>query len=501
MHKLKRITASLLALLTMGSLSALAACKKDPLPPLPPPDSSSSSEEEATGECAKKGHDYGDTGVCIRCEKKAPIPTLSKDTEFPFMDSSSEDAYYSALVEGYFLELEEGCFTVTIPKEGAIWLSFAVKKSGQYVLHSVDGDNDVKVTRHAANASYVNMKGVDAVVEEDNFYAFVNCGEAYYNEVWRATYCLQAAKGTQVKLRFVRIADAAWEPKSITSKVYATELTQKAQDMSEDKVLVDVPYESDYFYDETAGYYRMGTKEEPREIIYAAISKPATRLFGDNSDTSFTNVLQTSGTALNLSNGTTEDGDYKILNYKPFFMNWIDEDASWGSRPGANGGSSSEEPEGDLTKKCYQNYCNDDGVYPVNKELYEFLVLYTSQNKPTDEALTDVWGTDEDTFSWLSACYYYEQRAVGTKENPRLLEFNREITITTKLGYFYKIDGTGNYTITCSTSNAAIKFVNKTAGESLVTVQASGEDVFELYNGSLPVIDYTITITITKVEE
>ncbi len=500
MNKFKRITATLLALLTVGSLTAFAGCKKESTP-----DSSSPSP---TGECATKGHDYGNMGACKRCKEKAVFPSLSSTQKFPLVEICTHGTpaapcpvcdYMGSGKDGLnCLDLEEGCFTVEINPDGELWISFPVKQSGQYALHSVGGANGVTATRHAANDSYVNDKGIDAVVENDDFYAYDNCGEQYFNAAWRSTYRLKGEAGTQVKIRFVRIADPAWEPASVHTKVYASELTKKAEDMPSDKALVDVPYTSSYFFDESVGYYRMGTKDTPGEIIYAAINKEAPRLF--NEGTSFRNIREGSPTALNLNDGYTENGDYNLLCYTPFIMNWVDEDAVWYGEN--NYGFSTVEPTGDETKVCYQNYCNADGVYPVNQELFKFLTLYTKVNMPVDDAFTsESWQNGEtDGYSWLSACYYYGVRATGTKENPQLLTENGDNALATKdLNYFFKVNGTGSYILRCATEGVYIKVTaadgTSQAGVALTEITVNGTDIFELYTENGDVIPVTVTVT------
>ncbi len=503
MKRLGKIAAIVLATLSVASLSACASCKKKKTPevPTPPP-------ATATGDCAKKGHEYSEkTGLCIRCEQKAVIPALTGEEKFSAVVPCTHDTTkphgckYQGSGENMWnrLELKEDCYTVEIGSKGALWLSFSVEKAGQYVLHSVDGDNGVKVTRHAANDSYVNEEGISAVEEDSNFYGYVNCGEVYYNAAWRATYCLKAAAGTKVKIRFIRIDEPAWEPKSVHTQVYATQLTEKAANVS-NKELHVVPYESDFFFDESVGYYRMGTASNPGEIIYAAINKEAPRLF--NEGTSFRNLRQGSPNSLNLTDGYTEEDDYNVLCYTPFIMNWVDENAVWYGEN--NYGYSTDEPAGDTSKKCYQNYCNDDGVYPVNKELYKFLTLYTKLNKPAgvvgegddaeEEISTELWQSGEaDKYLWLAACYYYGEPTQGTENSPHLLRSGGN-TVSTGLDYFYKIDGTGSYTLHCDTPNVLIRLRGQ-AAVALDGITVQGSDIFELYVSGGNV---SITLTVTR---
>ncbi len=490
MNKFKRITAAFLAVLTIGSFAPLGGCGGDP-------DDSSSSSVPLT-ECDKKGHEYSEkTGLCVRCNKAPEIPPIAQNQKFPLVEPCTHDGGgfcpecdYQGSGENEYdrVELFEDCYTVEIGNKGVLWLSFSVKKAGQYLLQSVDGDNGVQVTSHAANEQYVNPKGIDAIKKDNNFYSYVNCGEGYFNAQWRATYCFKAPKGTQVKIRFIRIDEPAWEPKSVHTFVYANELSEKAQNMPDDKELTEVPFDSDYFFDATSGYYRMGTQANPGEIIYVAIDRAAPRLFGETTDgeetMKFTNLLKTSGTALNLNNGVTENGDYSILCYTPFIMNWVNENDSWGSRPG----STATEPEGDPNKVCYQNFCNDDGVYPVNNELFQFLNLYVLENSPMDRE-----GVAADAL-WLAPCYYYAQSKDGTESNPKvLLTGSNSITLTDPASY-YVIEGTGSYTLSCTVDG--VKYIADGSIVDLTEITVAGGKVFRLRDAEYE--NVTITVTVTK---
>ncbi len=514
MKKMKRIAATALAFLTVCAVPSLGACDKGG--DKTSSSSESSSGEPLLGECADKGHGYDyKTGLCVRCGKKAVIPPLPAKQKFPLVEPCTHDIKncpdcdYSGTGENKWnrLELFVDCYTVEIGKTGELWLSFSPKepnkngettslRAGQYALHSVDGDNGVTVTRHAANAEYVNDEGIPAVKENGNFYAYDNCGEGYLNSEWRSTYRIKGAQGTQVKIRFVRIDEPAWEPETIHTKIYPTELKTKAENVSKDMELKDVPYESEYFFDESMGCYRMGTQASPGAVIYAAIDTPALRLFGkaeEGEDAKFTTLLKNSGTALNIGDGVTANGDYNVLCYTPFIMNWKDENASWGSRPG----ETAEEPEADLNKVCYQNYCNDDGVYPVNKELFKFLNLYVKANKPADDAISaEDWAAKKD-YLWLSACYYYKQSKQGTLNNPYvLIEGNNTVSIKIVPEYF-QIGGSGSFTLHCDTPDVMIK-IDGAAAIPLdgATVQAT--DVFNVMLNTAVLQTVTVTVNVTK---
>ncbi len=503
MKTFKKFTLATLALL--ASLSALIAVGCGGGNGGKNEDSTSSSSETQETPCVdvEKGHDYSyQTGLCSRCGQEAPIPALPDDQAFPLVipcthsdtGSCHKCEYQGNGEEFNRLELFEDCYTIEIPSSRKIWVSFSVEEAGQYVLYTVGGSNGVDITRHNANSAFISPDGFPAMEKGDELYGFVNCGEDYYNAEWRATYCLSGASGTLVKLCFVRVGEPAWEAKSVYTKVYAQEINGvKAKDEADGMKLRDVPYDSEYFYNDPAdggdGYYYMGTKENPGALIYAAINKDATRLF---TDAKFTNILKNSGAALNISNGHTDDGNYNILCYTPFIMNWKDENATWGSRPG----STSTEPEADLEKNCYQNFCNRDGVYPVNAELFQFLNLYVKANKPADEEISLEDWRDQKEYIWLSACYYYAEIPLGSTENPYKLSVG-ETTVSIAAGEmpYYTIEEEGSYTIKGTNENILLK-VKDTSGKAVpcldVTVEAPV--VFYLSEKNWEAVEGTLTI-------
>ncbi len=504
MNKFKRIALALLALASTLSIVALAGCGEEDNAS----QSSSPAASESTGgsssddggdenECTNsKGHSYSEaTGLCEYCEKEAVIPALKPNQSFPeAVPCDATDDNCSCLtgngMKYHRLELEEGCHTVEIGASGEVWLSFSVEQAGQYVLYSVGGSNSSKVTRYNANAGNVPNEGVKGIVKGEDYYSFVNCGKIYFNYEWRATYRIQGKAGNLVKVCFVRVCEPKWEPESVRTKVYATELENKAAEKESPELeLVEVPYTSTYFYDETVGYYRLGSKENPGKIIYAAINAEASRLFEGST---FSTILQGTGTALNLQDGYTEDGNYNVLNYTPFIVNWADENAAWGNRPG----SDNTEPTADPTKICYENYCNSDGVHPVNKELFKFLNLFVRHNKPADTSISyEDWNNQAD-YVWLSACFYYGQVIRGTQANPLLLEKGEKtVELPAWDNLYCAFRGTETYTLTCDDPNVSLAIGKNTRinGPFSVTMQAPVTFTLSHINGAAA----TATITVS----
>ncbi len=429
-------------------------------------------------------------GECTTCGEAAVLPALAENQAFTPASINSENTGYNPI------SLTEGCYNVEIPKNGEFWLCFSSETPGQYAFHSVGGTTTT-VERYSAEVGYTCNFAADGKEVEGNFYSYVNRSEAENGDNWRALFCIKGEEGDLVNVRFVRIGAPIWVPNVITSMVYPTEIKRKkAPEPEEGDELNAVPYDSDYFFDETAGYYRMGTKDAPGAIIYAAINK-SSRQFTDDS---FISAFKGYGNIFNLIDGTNADGDKISLCYIPFIYNCKDD-----TNP--NNG------EINAKKNCYLNYCNSDGVYPVTRELYQFLNLYTRQNKPgtLDDSYADEYNAElnrnwrehknEDGKDanknkfWLASCYYYGKIELGTEENPHALaEGNNEIVIP-KYERYYATLSDGTYRVVCN--NASLKTVlgNKEFDGALdVVVRGFAQLRFDLGKDG-----GETTVTVTKI--
>ncbi len=482
-----------------------------------------------TAKIPARGHNYawtsedvavtGEQGLCIVCNEPASIPALDSNQAFAQVDLCTHndteiyeglcDCVYKGRGEAYSrVELSEGCYTLEIPSSEKLWLSFSVKAAGQYVLYSVDGDNDVVAQRYNAEVHYVNENGgIPATVKENNFFSYVNCGTLFFSEQWRATYSLEGEEGTLVKICFARVADPTWAPGTVNAMVYPTEINgKKADDGKEGEKLVAADYNYDYFYDETVGYYRRGTKSNPGEILYAAITKKAERIFGDRSFIEAFAGGSTGegfGAILYLTDGSNADGDNIEHCYIPFLYNCKDDNNH------ANG-------QFDLEKNCYMNFCNADGVYPVTRELYTFLNRYVRANQPVStyddrteyaEELARDWtahknenGDDEDRNRfWLLACYYYKRTDFGVEDNPLILEEGSNVLNVKEAEFFHAtLQSQGLYKITYSGNDLSLQFGSHVVDaftEIVVQAPVSLEFFEKDFNAC------TATITVTKIAE
>ena len=448
-----------------------------------------------------RGHNYSkENGTCIVCGDQAIIPTLREDQEFPLVDPCihKDEEIYNGLCDCAYkgrggdycrLELSEGCYMVETMKNleanNEIWLSFSVKEAGQYMLYSVDNKNQAQAVRYDASMAYIPPTGEAARVDENgDFYSYVNCGEQYFSRDWRATFCIQAKAGTLVKICFVKIDDPVWAPKNAYTYVYPTEINgKKAPEGGIATVKTEVPYDSEYYYADPAdggdGYYHLATGE----LIYAAINSAPERLLLNGSFS----IIHFEGSALSLSNGYTADGNYKVLNYVPFIMNCLYDDDIFATDENGNSLTHSK-------KNCYQNYCNADGLYPVNAELFNFLNLYVQKNKPIDENVSDDDWKNQADWLWLSACYFYAPINEGTQENPLTLTVGSfELSLPSADFFYCTIKEAGTYKITCSDADVLI---GEDMQETTVVVTADSPLVFTFASMN----SKTVTVTVERIE-
>ncbi len=400
------------------------------------------------------------------------------------------------------LEGEAGLYyEVETSPRGMIFLSFAAQdayegdptaadyqyqgKSGQYALYTVEKTENVEIIRYDASEQYIPMVDGEYIGEpamtlrDGRLYSLVNCSDKHNNQQWRAVYGIRCIGEAQtVRVRFVRVADAINGPATTRYPIVPKEIAGKASVPDYCKPY-DVPYTSSYFYDANAeltfttplngatttvtkkGFYRMGTAETPGEIIYAAVDA-SSRLLG----ATFSEA-QDLGNALSLYYGVDETtGNYIIHDYIDFITN----------DKGGDG-------ETDLTKACYVNAANADGLYPVNQELYEFLQTYVSVNPLVqEEGETEVAAEKH----WLAACSYYREAKLGSVYYPiPLKEGTNTVTISeafTPIYHNVKWQGdddktSGYYTITSNSDDAWLTIDRKNySGKFSVTFEADETD-------------------------
>lgn len=443
-----------------------------------------------------RGHTY-ENGICA-CGAGPIFPEAGEISYVYPQESSSGIVGVGTEYDRY--ELTEGYYEIECNR-GLIWLSFSIPEAGQYALYTVgDADDSVELNRYDASAQYIpkdangNYLNFPARELEDGaLYSSISCNTATWSEHWRATYSIKGKSGTAVKLRFVRIADEAWSPATVRVSHLAKQINGKhAPRGDEGTTPTVVPYETEYYYEESSGYYRMGTPANPGDIIYAAITMVPPRMLVDKA---FTQIQYEAASNLYLSYGKTVDGDYLVRDYLAFISGDTDNDMA------------TEEAYAD---NCYKNFVNIDGLYPVNQELFEFLNLYVQKNCPME--IPEDIKNDPEQFNakaWLAACYYYKNLTPGSKELPLSLSGTGNLTVSCP-AYDYRYytyshtnsdtQSTISYcTISCDNPNAIVDANGKQYyGPFSFVAETNAAQAFEFAISSLDGSEAEFTINVTE---
>lgn len=393
---------------------------------------------------SSRSHAYNEkTGTCSVCEKELAYPTIQSGSFSDVFDyaNGNDGSPYSRIE----ISTDKN-YTLSISAGSSVWLSLAFPNAGQYALFTIGGANGATIKRHDASAHYIpsddegNYIGFNTItLANEEQVSLVNCSEKHWNPAIRATWSITATEDTEVKFVAKRIENPAWEVKSVYETASPKQLNKmKAPDGEYALSPTEVPYDTEYYFDEWNEVYRMGTKENPGAIIYMAVSSPAERLLGEKAFTQ----LQDEGANIALQVGKTKEGDNLVLQYGGFIATKYSTERN----------------------NSYDAFTNAHGLYPVNEELHEFLVRYTNANAPL--SLPEEYKQPQavrEKHAWLSACYYYSEVVQGTQAHPYEIGLGAHEITTLKFDYvYYKVkyedptNTTGVYycTISCQDENA-----------------------------------------------
>ena len=404
-----------------------------------------------------RGHDYNDNGLCA-CGQTPTIPTLptqgyinpAADPNYSLHNSdlTSMEIYnrYTLSVDTpYTAELQTTEYyddeTLSYYTEYAFWFHFSIPEPGQYAIISHSNPNNLTITRYDANSQYVNPARLEGrIMDDGNFIATVSCNETYFNSEWLTVGCIRGtAEGQTVNFSIVRVDEPAWESQTINQAMEAQNINgKKAPEGAVGTKPTEVPYDSEgIYFSEDDGYYHLATGE----VIYMAISKPSPRQFG-NGTTAFTTLSTVEGTVsnFNIHIANLPSGDKLVYNYLPMIM----------ADPTNEGLTYNE--------NSYQAQANGDGLYPVTKELYEFLQLHAQKQPPYSKPATAYSAN-----AWLANCYYYKVLPIGSIENPEVFTGAGTYTVTQTDAYedyYFQVAASNSvetfYTITVNTYNVIL---------------------------------------------
>lgn len=507
MKHIKKVTLLLTAALIAASAGAFAACGGND------GDSSSLLGSSSQEQSSSINPNLEDDSLFVFPEEEANPNWFTLDdltgTGHAYMEGAN--APYRATT-GYF-EVE---LTANGVDDGYTFFNFSIPQSGQYALYTLSNTSGVTVINYPYSAHYVNLSIGEPThaLKSGKLYCLYNMSDVYFNSQNAfVAFAFQCTQDTTLKFRFVRVGEPINPPEHVVTDITAQEIRGKAS-VPDGKEGSPVAYDTPYFFDENAtisvtpfeggtpvtvsGFYRMGTPQNPGEIIYAALNAP-NRLI----DIPFADIYLTEDLVINV--GIDEQtGNYLDNDYRDFIT---------------NDKGTCDEAQADLTFACYENACNADGYYPVNAEIYAFLQNYLISQSPYFGDEYEEGEEPEESTWWLSVCYYYKDIHYGTAEhpfsvvegeNPIELESAKSVqyynfkTTTETVDYIVSCEETGVYIVLENTNYAApfalafttddvdgITFSIKSMGALNFTVCITPKDEFE--NGTE---DYPYVINI-----
>ena len=407
-----------------------------------------------------RGHDYNDNGLC-ECGQTPTIPTLptqgyitpTADPNYSLHNkelTSMEmyNRYTLAVDTPYTAELQTTEWyddnTLSYYTEYAFWFHFSIPEPGQYAIVSHSNPNNLTITRYDANTQYVNPAKLEGrIMDDGNFISTFSCNETYFNEEWITVACIRGIEeGQKVNFSIVRIDEPAWASQTISQVMLAKDINgQKAPEGDIGTKPTEVPYDAEgIYFSETDGYYHLATGE----VMFAAISKPSPRQFG-NGSTALTTLSTVEGTVsnFNIHISNLPSGDKLVYNYLSMIM----------ADPTGEGLSYNE--------NSYQAQANGDGLYPVTQELYEFLHLHAEKQQPYAKPAAAYADN-----AWLALCYYYKVLPLGSAEYAETFTGTGDYSVTqydAYEDYYFTVTAPNGadaiYTITVNTYNV-IMYIN-----------------------------------------
>ncbi len=343
--------------------------------------------------------------------------------------------------------LSEGAFELTFKStEEIFYLGFEPTQPGIYEIESLVVDKaavnqiDPELGYYGANKQNIpddpiemaeNGEGLNfkytIIADEDSFVHTSEAGEdgkpklavdANGNYISGSSYTfgisVKSADDFDATVAFVvrRTGDYNKEETKVEVMV-PTENFVQAPNASMDETFVYMPFDGSMkaVYNETDGYYHLGVANSPT-ILYAKISSKCAYL-----DTAISKIESEHGnSALTLAGGTR--------NYSNFIAQ-------------------------------YAQYCNDDGVYPVTKELQIFLNLFQASQNYFDVGgwiVEQIEGTVVKGNEWLFAVGYYGDAKAGIQIYEAGMYTN---TIPANGTLYYTLNSSciGTYTIVIGAQN------------------------------------------------
>ena len=290
-----------------------------------------------------------------------------------------------------------GTVTVTLDnKDANAVIALTPKTASAYKL-TVDGDALADIVYCPSDF------GIEYVEHDDDAFVKNATASAKVTEKFagsQTVYFAVAAKTapTTLKVKVEKLGDIT---DSNVVKHTANTLTKFA-DQGADKELTYVPLDgsAELYYDETNGYYTLG-EGGPIVVVRLTTAINDEDRFYAQGALAYLEYAQDEGFFDPYIFDTTSDADLAdltkgntITDYRVMLRGFGDYELDDDGMPVA--------PE--ITEASYYaKYVNKDGVYPLTKELEEYLKL-VAENHGFNMPMSAAYGCE-----WLFACYYYDE--------------------------------------------------------------------------------------------
>lgn len=379
-------------------------------------------------------------------------------------------------------EAPSGTYNVTLTSaEDEVFVSLDPDSMGTYAFFTT---GNVDTVLHGYDASFATCyantsKNADNISSKNkNFYQTFEIGEVHYNEQWRETIGIMARSQSYpvtVQLTFMKISDYYTPPVKYERVVVETQEELKKYPEAESGFrLKTVDYDSELVYNETDGFYHIGSANGP--VVVVKLTSNPERLF-------------TNGETNEVTFQTVANPEYEGIP-STFYLTFQKEDGTLYNRD-----------YNKLIMETYPQYVNSDGVYGLTEELKEFLYSFIVEHQND----INIDGEVPRANRWLAPCYYYNQEE-GTKDKPNILEETGNYSIITPFyaengAIYYKLNTVGTFTIS-AVGNAKLLYdengVETSVGSAdgfTYTVEVGSDGfVFGLtsFDGGMSWIDFTI---------
>ena len=199
------------------------------------------------------------------------------------------------------------------------------------------------------------------------------------------------------------------------------------------------------------------------------------------------------------------DGE-DVINYTKFLRGFENYEQN---------GRNQEIPEELDEENCYANFVNSDGVYPLNKELKDFLVDFYAANKPLNAIPNAIPLNAAAGYEWMFPLYYYGYEAIGTydcnyEDEDYVLVVYENGTFSLDVagdygynidsgtwsknadGYSFVCDGAENYGSVLTYNNGEFTYTDDS--EMDLTLAPSVDPIVGKYTGEIDGSVFTLTI-------